>query len=239
MKKIISALPALALAAAIAIPATAEIRWLETSYDFGVMREQAGRQTGSARFVNDGPDSTYISYVRPSCGCTDSDFTKDIVAPGDTATVWFTYNPVGRPGIFEKTVKVYTGDEKSRHVIKITGTVVGSPETLAAHYPVDFGKLRLSERLLDLCDVKIGSGRHVFIRMVNQSMDSITPQWTTPEGLSIDITPHTLGPGDIATMGIYLNSNPQAEPGEKTFKFPLSTPSDTTDIAIHCNLVSN
>lgn len=219
--------------------ATANVRWLEKEYDFGVMKEVAGRQTGSARFVNEGPDSTYIDYVRPSCGCTDADFTRGVLAPGDTATVSFTYNPVGRPGMFEKTVKVYIGDNQERHVIKIKGTVVGSPETLAAQYPIDCGSIRLSERLFDVGNVRMGTARHIFLLMVNQSMDSISPKWETPDGLSIALTPEVLGPGDIASMGIYLNST-QSDPtlGEREWRIPLSTDSCATEIVLRANMMS-
>lgn len=226
--------------AAMSALAASSLRWIEQDYDFGLMQEVAGRKTGFARFVNEGPDSTWIDYVRPSCGCTDADFTKGVIAPGDTAIVSFTYNPVGRPGIFEKTVKVYVGPDKKRHVIKIRGTVLGSNETLSALYPVDCSPLRLSTRLIDLGKVNVGTGRHVFVTMVNASTDSITPAWQPQEGMSIDVTPKTLGPGDIATMGIYLNSTGAAtsQVGEKTFLIPFEADSCRTEIAIRAEFIN-
>ena len=232
-------LPAVLTISAASLGAAAAVRWLETDYDFGVMKESAGRQTGFARFINEGPDTTFIAYVRPSCGCTDADWTREPLAPGDTASVSFTYNPVGRPGMFEKTVKVYVGPEKERHVIRIRGTVVGTPETLALHYPIDCGSLRLSQRLFDLGDVRLGTGRHVFLQMVNVTMDSITPSWENPKGLSVDVTPRTLGPGDTATMGTYLNSSSDAAViGDREWLIPLKADSCITDITLRAKLIN-
>lgn len=230
----------LALAGGVSV-ARSEIRWLNTSYDFGVMKEVAGKQTGEARFYNEGPDTTFISYVRPSCGCTDADYTKGEILPGDTATVTFTYNPAGRPGAFEKSVKVYVGPEKTRHVVKITGTVVGSPATLALHFPIDAGAVRLSTRLIDLGDVAVGTGRHAFVTMVNQTLDSITPTLIVPQGLSADITPERLGPGDLGTLGIYINSGgaASARSGERQVSVPLVIGRDTTDIILRAKFISS
>ncbi len=219
--------------------ARGEIRWVNTEYDFGVMKEAAGRQTGYARFCNEGPDTTYISYVRPSCGCTDASFTEGLILPGDTATVTFTYNPEHRPGSFEKSVKVYIGPDKERHVVKIRGTVVGTPETLALQYPVEAGPIRLSSRLIDLGDVTVGMGRHAFVTMVNQSMDSITPQLIVPQVLSADLTPSDLGPGDLGTLGIYINSGGAAssQTGERQFAVPLIISGDTTQILLRAHFL--
>ncbi len=218
-----------------------EIRWVETEYDFGVMKEIAGRQTGYARFCNLGPDTTFISYVRPSCGCTDADYTKGLILPGDTATVSFTYNPSGRPGAFEKSVKVYIGEDKDRHVIKIKGTVVGSPETLSKLYPVSAGALRLSTRLIDLGDVVVGTGRHAFVTMVNQTTDTVSPGVSAPQGISVDMTPKVLEPGELATLGIYINSGgaASARTGERQFAIPLVVGQDTTDILIRAHFLPN
>lgn len=219
--------------------AKSEIKWINDSYDFGVMREADGKQTGFARFVNEGPDTTWIDYVRPSCGCTDADYTKGMLASGDTAVVGFTYNPLMRPGKFDKTVKVYIGADKERHVINISGTVVGTPQTLSAQFPVECGPLRFTERLIDLGQVQVGTGRHTFVTMVNQSMDSISPRLALPQGVSGGLSPQTLGPGDLGTIGIYLNSSGSAvsQLGEQTIKIPVETDSCTMEIAIRADFI--
>lgn len=211
-----------------AIPLTmaAQIDWLATDYDFGAIKEIAGPRQGSVRFVNRGKTPTIINQVRPSCGCTGVDFTQGEILPGDTATVSFTYDPKGRPGRFEKSIKVYTGEENIRTVITIRGTVIGAPQTLSSSYPVEVGPLRLSNRIIPAGDVRYGSSRHIFIQGYNQSPDTIWPEWTHPApSLSIGISNKAVPPGDLVTFSIYFNSREEDAPG--TVVYPIEITADT------------
>lgn len=211
-----------------------EVKLLDETYDFGVIYELDGTKTGTARVVNLGPDETYIRELRPSCGCTGADYDKEILAPGDTARISFSYNPVGRPGKFNKTVKVYFGDGDERATIHLEGRVLGSPQTLSANYPVEAGRLRLSEREVELRDLQRGLGRHVFIRMVNQSPDTITPVFENHyKALSIDVTPKVMPPGEIAMLGIYLNSRFEEREDELTdYVIPVRAEGDAESVDI-------
>ena len=211
----------------------AEVRLVDPIYDFGIIREADGPRTGYAHIVNLGPDSTFISDVRPSCGCTGANFFSDPIAPGDTTTVSFTYDPKGRPGFFEKTVKIYVGDNRERYIVKMSGTVVGTPESLRRNYPVEDGRIRLSDSEIDLGKVKGGDGRHAFVRVVNASMDTVTPVWAnTDKALSIDVTPKTLTPGDLATFGVYLNTRFEERRGPVEYVIPLKAEGDSTSVDI-------
>ncbi|MDE6772243.1 MAG: DUF1573 domain-containing protein, partial [Muribaculaceae bacterium] len=155
-KRSVSALLAVMMTAT----AVAEIKWLEKTYNYGVIKEADGPATGSVRFVNNGPDATYISRVRPSCGCTGASYTQDMLQPGDTATITFTYNPAGRPGKFDKTVKVYVGKDSSLTSVRITGTVIGDDSTLESHFPIETGDLRTESVSFPVGEIKRGAHRH-------------------------------------------------------------------------------
>ena len=114
------------LAGLAVMQASGEVRWLETKYDFGLMKEAAGSEA-----VN-------VLDAKPSCGCTGATYPQDPVMPGDTAVITFTYDPAGRPGRFDKTIKVRF-DNGRREVIRIVGNVLGTPESLAQFYPVEAG----------------------------------------------------------------------------------------------------
>lgn len=207
----------------VAFGANARIEWLQTDYDFGTMKEVAGPRTGSVRFVNKGKEAVMINDVRPSCGCTGADYTRGEIAPGDTATVSFTYNPKGRPGRFEKTIKVFTGSDNARSVITIRGVVVGAPETLSARYPIEAGPLRLSEKTLVAADVRYGSARHLFLQGYNQSMDTIYPVWNHPSrALSLGISDRAVGPGDMVSFSLYFNSREEKGPGHYDYDVEIT-----------------
>lgn len=218
-------LPLCVCVAAAFIPAAkadAQILWLEKDYDFGLMKEVAGPKSGSVRFVNMGKNDVTITGARPSCGCTDVSYSEDPIAPGDTATVSFTYNPLGRPGKFEKSIRVYVG-ENDTYRIGIRGNVLGTPESLSRMYPVESGPLRLSESRLSAGDVTYGTTRHFFINAYNQSGDSISPVCSGVDpALTVNCSQQRLGPGDIATFSVFFNSGTLKETGPVDMPFVIS-----------------
>lgn len=189
-----------------AVTAGAEIRWLERDFDFGVMKEAAGPKNGHSRFVNTGRDTLTIVDVRPSCGCTSATYTDAPIAPGDTACVEYTYDPAFRPGRFAKTVRVSLSDG-SRYSIKITGAVLGTPESLDKMYPVEVGAVRLTESVIPLGEVRMGETPSRFFSIYNQEGDSVWPRCISPDK-ALKVERHTglLGPGDIITYGVYLDT---------------------------------
>ncbi|MDE7438243.1 MAG: DUF1573 domain-containing protein [Muribaculaceae bacterium] len=204
------------LSAVSALSASADVVWLEKEYDFGLMKEIAGPQTGSVRLVNTGPEEVVITGARPSCGCTGVAYNQDPIAPGDTATFSFTYNPLGRPGRFEKSIRVYIGDFDT-YKITIKGNVLGTPESLSSLYPVEVGPMRLSETILGTGDVNYGSTRHFFVNAYNQTTDTIRPHWVCDNpALSVTATSEDLGPGDLMTLSLYFNSRDLKELGPVT-----------------------
>lgn len=223
----------LAMAAASAcLPgmAQAEIEWLETEYDFGAFREADGPRTGWARFVNKGSEATFISRVRPSCGCTGASYTHDMIEPGDTATISFTYNPQGRPGRFNKSVRVYVGSDNELMSIRIFGTVIGAESSLKSHFPVEAGPLRLENSLVAAGEVKRGVARHFFLNAYNQSGDTILPSWNdTGNALSVDVKPRAIPPGEIATFSFYLQTGKEEKNGLVEHRVTIKSDNDNPE----------
>lgn len=203
------------------MPCAAEIEWLAKEYNFGPFKEANGSVTGSVKFVNKGPEATFISRVRPSCGCTGASYTTSMIEPGDTATVTFTYNPLGRPGAFDKTVKVYVGEENELTTIRITGTVIGAAATLDTNYPVVAGPVRSENTLVPAGELKRGSSRHLFLNIYNQSDKPVTPLWESHnKALQVALVPTTVPPGDVATFSLYIRT--MDEPKNGPFEYPVT-----------------
>lgn len=203
-----------------AMPARGEVKWLSKEYNFGVIRESDGKVTGRVKLVNQGPDATFISRVRPSCGCTGASYTTKVIEAGDTATVSFTYNPQGRPGPFDKTVRVYMGPENSLTVIRISGTVLGSTATLDSQFPESAGSLRLDKRDIEAGEIKKGQSRHFFINVYNQGEHRIKPQWKSEEkALDVDLKPREIAPGETATFTFHLKTSEAKEYGP--YEYPV------------------
>ncbi|MDE6577287.1 MAG: DUF1573 domain-containing protein [Muribaculaceae bacterium] len=205
-----------------------QVRWLATEYDYGTFREAAGPQKGSVQFINESKEPTFINSVRPSCGCTAAAYTESMIQPGDTATVSFIYNPYGRPGRFDKTVKVFLGKENEMKVIRIRGTVIGQPETLKTTYPYTAGPLRIEKLTVPVGEIVKGGSRHLFLNIYNQSEDTIRPKWiNSGRALEIEMTPSALAPGDIGTLGFYLRTPLEKEMGP--VEYPVTLIADSSD----------
>lgn len=212
----------LLIMAGLIMSADAGIVWLEKEYNFGSFPEEGGPRKGQVRLVNEGSEPTVINRVKSTCGCTVAGFTEGLIEPGDTAFVWFTYNPTGRPGRFLKHIKVYTGADNDVTSIALSGTVIGSSSTLASNYPVEAGPMRLSTNAIGMGKVVFGRARHEYISGYNQSSDTLRLHWTsTPMPLSLGVSNKEVAPGDLFTLGIYFNSRDEAESGPVEYSFTL------------------
>lgn len=223
----------------------AQVEWLEEEYDYGTFREAAGPQKGTVRFVNKGEEPTFINSVRPSCGCTAAAYTESMIQPGDTATVSFIYNPYGRPGKFDKTVKIFLGQENRMKIVRIKGTVIGEPETLKATYPFAAGPLRIEKTEVGAGELRKGSSRHLFVNVYNQSEDSISPRLSgNPRALEVELTPAKLAPGDIGTLGFYLRTPLEEQLGPVEYNVILTADtadphSEQKELTITANILPN
>lgn len=74
-------------------------------------------------FKNTGNKPLVLSNVKPSCGCTTPDWSKQAIQPGKTGTIKVNYN-TNLKGEFRRSIEVHSNDPKSgRTVIFIKGNV--------------------------------------------------------------------------------------------------------------------
>lgn len=223
------------------LTALADIDWSTTDYDFGIMKEALGPQTGSVTMYNHTSDPTYIRRVRPSCGCTDASYTESVVLPGDSAIVTFTYDPTGRPGKFSKTVKIFVAEDNDPVVVHIHGTVVGTPATLEKDYPVVCGPLRMQTATVDFGDVRFGSARHAYIKLYNLSEEPLLPVWSGGgPAVEPELATAVVEPGDVGMLSLYLNTLLLDNPGELAYTYEVKaceSCEETVDITVKANVI--
>lgn len=239
-KRLISAL-GLAMAG---LSAFATVEWLEKSYDFGRWDEDEGLREGSARMVNKGPEPVLIRRVQPSCGCTGVSYPEEPIAPGDTATILFNYNPEGRPGAFEKTIRVYLDNTEKPDIIHIKGTVIGAERSLTHRYPVVVGPMRLAQRIVDLGDIEEGKFGSTFISAYNSSSEEQRPSLGSPEGigapalpLEFKLLPSKALPGEVQTLIISLDAVGDILPGRSQSRCRYCLGDECTDIIVRANIL--
>ncbi len=128
MRKILSLFVAIILSTISAFAGDgAKAEFAEKSHDFGIVKEEKGKVSHEFTFKNTGDKPLVIISATASCGCTMPDYPKEPIKPGKSGKIKVTYNPSGRPGAFDKSIKVrINGSDKksSKITLKITGTVV-------------------------------------------------------------------------------------------------------------------
>lgn len=197
MRNLLTAILTLILAASGACP---QVRWLATEHDFGAFDEDDGKVYADFKFVNDSETPLRIEQVRSSCGCTVPQYSKAVVAHGDTATVTVAYNPSGRPGRFSKTLRVKLSDD-STETLLIKGVVIGSQNTLRSRYPIVDGPIRLHGDMVTFGAVKSGRIKSQFFEVYNTSREAIAPYWSNiPKYLRVTTVHDTIPPGE---RGVY------------------------------------
>ena len=124
MRRILVAFWALILSAVTMVAGDGPQITFETkSHDFGTIKESDGVAECVCEFQNTGDEPLVLLDVRTSCGCTTPSYPSDPIAPGVKSKIKVSYNPAGRPGEFERTVKIFT-NAKKRITLKLSGIVV-------------------------------------------------------------------------------------------------------------------
>lgn len=101
----------------------AQIAFETMEHDFGKIRE-GEKVTYRFKLKNTGKVPLKITDVKPSCGCTASDYTKSPVPPGEEGFVEVIFDSQGRTGTQQKTVTVYANTDPQAHILRFKGEVI-------------------------------------------------------------------------------------------------------------------
>ena len=208
------------VAAAAAFTAGAALKWVESAWDFGTIKEADGKVGHEFVAVNDGTDTVTIKSSRSSCGCTTAKYTQTPIAPGDTARIMVEFNPNYRPGPFEKHVQISTTG--LNYVLDIKGTVDPLVETLGRIYPEKAGSLRLTRNVVLIGDVRQGHRRTSSINCFNVSQDTLVLSFRyTDTHLYVTSTPTIVKPRGTASISITYEAGKDTEIGRTEFPIEI------------------
>ncbi len=182
--------------------AQGEIEFVESSYDFGKVKMEDGKISHEFKFVNTGTDSVKVTYVKASCGCTTPYWTKDMIAPGDTGVIAAQYNPVNRPGSFNKRLTVSSTAANSRTYLYIKGNVDPKPRTVYEEYPTAIGNTRFERKSINLGKVSTEKPvSHTFEIYVDSDSAIEITGVTVPDYVRLSY-PKTLEPRQRVKIGL-------------------------------------
>ncbi len=99
----------------------------DESHNFGAIKEGIVAEY-TFKFKNDGNQPLILKDVRPSCGCTTPEWSKEPVQPGKSGIIVVKFNSAGRPGKFNKSITITSNITDDTKILFISGTVIPSTD---------------------------------------------------------------------------------------------------------------
>lgn len=194
-------------------------------HDYGVINEGDGPAKCIFTVTNIGDDTLILTAVRPSCGCTASNYTKEGIPPGGKGSIEATYNPAHRPGNFNKAITVTCNDpDNATVVLSIKGKVTPKPKTKADFYPNKLGNLRFKTNHLAFQEVKDSEIKVDTFWLYNESKKAINIKFNEiPDHIKAVIKDPVMQPDMESYIAITYNAPAKKDYGYVFDKFFLST----------------
>jgi hypothetical protein len=185
----------------------AVINFEEKSYDFGKVNEEDGKITHVFEFKNKGNSPLVVNRAQAQCGCTTPEWTKEPIETGKNGSISVTYNPLGRPGEFTKTITVYSNASEEQFLLTIHGEVVPKQTGDNSEYPIKIGGLGLKTKVLQMNNVEKGKMQSRVLEIQNNTKNPITPTLDNiPSYITAIVSPATLKPNEEAKITFTFNS---------------------------------
>ncbi len=177
-------------------PSRAKISFDTMEHDFGMILETDGPVDFTFNFTNSGNFPLVISQVKPSCGCTTPEYTREPVIPGKSGSIKVIYNPKNRPGSFKKSVTVSSNAENHNVVLWISGNVVGDSLVEEAYkYAID--GLKIKNIHVAFGSMYKGAESKKTLGIASSSDQALTLGFkNVPDYIAIKSVPEKLNPGE-------------------------------------------
>lgn len=177
-------------------------------HDFGRFNEADGSVKYEFKFTNNGATPLVVNRVTASCGCTTPDWTKQPIMPGKSGTIVVAYNPLGRPGVFTKSITVFSNATDGQVNLLIKGDVNARNKSVGEEYPYKMDDLRMNSKFVKLNNVykKDKASREIGLKNTGKS-----PMVLSVDNLPVYITaefyPKTLSPNQEGKVVVRFDAN--------------------------------
>ena len=115
------------------------VRFEPERVDFGHINENDGIVTRSFTIINTSTKEITISEIVSTCDCTVADYKDVRIAPKESFEVKVSYNPLNRPGRFDRPLFIFVEGHNEPFEIEIIGRVTPRERTIEEIYFYDMG----------------------------------------------------------------------------------------------------
>ncbi|HEU5290942.1 MAG TPA: DUF1573 domain-containing protein [Cyclobacteriaceae bacterium] len=212
------------------IPSVAQvakpIQFREEVFNFGDVAEKEGPVTHQFEFTNLSNRPVRILNVKPSCGCTTPDWTKDPVLPGKTGFIQARFDPKGRPGYFTKSLTVTTDFDTNPIMLQIKGTVNVEGKEANAEFNTSNGNWKMRNTSFNFGKVYIKDEYVVReFPIMNGGTKAIinSKKVDGPAHIHVSVEPGVLAPGEKGIIKLSYNGKLKNQYGFQTDNIVIHT----------------
>ncbi len=172
-----------------------------TIHNFGDIMLDSGPVSCTFTLTNKGGKAVVIYNVTTTCGCTDTEWTREPIKPGGKGKIKVTYSNDEGPYPFDKNITVYMSDEKKPVILKLRGVSHEKKKPLAEMYPVHFGPLGMKEALVKCGNLEQERSKSEAVMIANLSQKPLELGFAdVSDNLSISVSPNPVPAGETAEM---------------------------------------
>lgn len=201
-----------------------KLEFKEERHDFGTIKEDGGKVTYVFGLFNRGDEPLTIEKVKTPCGCTTPYWTKDVIPPGEGGYVEAEFDPLHRPGVFNKVLTVHTNAETKLHYLTIIGEVLPRKRTVADNFPAKRGNLRFKLPQLYLGKVNTKAVDTTHFTIYNEGANTVNILGAeAPSHIKVDVVEGTIKPGGFGKIVLSYDAMKRADLGFLTDEIVLKT----------------
>ncbi len=151
-----------------------ELTFDSNTFNFGEIPEDGGVVTTTFTACNNSENPIVIISASSSCGCTVPKYSRQPIMAGQSSSIEVSFDPMDRPGKFNKTIQLITAPENQRYTLTITGNVTPRQKSIEELYPFDMGDgLRFAANYYPLSYVEQQSSSHTQVGYINTSSRAV------------------------------------------------------------------
>ena len=177
-------------------------------HNFGDIIHKSGPVSCSFTLKNIADKPVVIYNVVSTCGCTDVEWTREPIRPGQEGKVSVTYSNDEGAYPFDKTLTAYISDINKPVLLKIRGVSIEKAKPLKELYPVGFGPFALRETFIKCGNLEQGGLKSEAVMVANTSSRPIHVSFTdVDENLSISVNPNPIPAEGTAEMSFSVKAD--------------------------------
>ena len=180
----------------------------KTVHDFGDILVSDGPVTATFTVKNVGGKPLLIYNVVSSCGCTNVEWTKKPINPGETGAIKATFKNDEKGYPFDKSLTAYFSGLKQPVILRLRGVSHDRQLSLRELYPIRFGSLAFKKVDIKGGNLSQGQQKSGTVTVANLGKQPITVKFSdVSEGLSVKISPNPVPANSTAKISYTVTAD--------------------------------